>query len=94
VSNAEYIFVQPAMHKGYPLLCPLVRKTSKECNNGLNKDISFEFQKKRYFWNTKKGVFEKLRWGQGLTVSHLVEIEGYTQPSEVETCISIYGLNR
>ncbi|RHZ71892.1 hypothetical protein Glove_251g27 [Diversispora epigaea] len=88
IHKAKVIKIIPKAHRGKGELCDLY--------HGMNGEISFLFQKKKYTWNEDKKRFYKLRYPSDLNpqISVFQNALGLMIPDEIKRAQEIYGYNR
>jgi cation-transporting ATPase 13A1 len=96
--NAEVVQVTPVANNGFAELVYLHKKFLLKENsfNQPEKVIWFNFQKTKYFLDTKeKKQFQPVEFPLNHTLSHYLESKGYTQSEQqINDAISYYDLNK
>eukprot|EP01080_Neovahlkampfia_damariscottae_P004151 gene4151-7461_t len=90
VKDAKYIFVQPKEHKGQNEICEII----KEKNEEEKEEISFEYQKRKYKFNSKFSIFKKIEFPIKKEISFYKNQKGIQNEEEEEKIKKEFGLNK
>ena len=87
VEEAELILVAPQEHRGRAELCSIYREKV-----GNNTKIIFEYQQRKFYWNSDRKLFQKPSYPDNLEFSHYSRCKGLTE-IEAVSVLDRFGRN-